>query len=176
MIAEQIVHGALLALHNLALVGCAAAPWYMGNLVKFRGQYGPKLHYELDKVVEDTIQNNGPYCLGFLAVLFTTGVAIPLNHYLFHGAFRQLHTVATVSLGLKLVFVFAIATYGMRIFFGKNPALKVLFSKFEPGTEPDPEVVKEFFAIRAERKALCDTCFWFAVAVLVFSAFIGFKV
>ena len=49
---EEIIHGILLALHNIALVGCAAAPFYNRNLVLVRGQYGPKLSYELDKVVE----------------------------------------------------------------------------------------------------------------------------
>jgi hypothetical protein len=60
--AEELIHGILLALHNIALVGCAAAPFYNRNLVLMRGQYGPKLHYELDKVVEDTLQGNAPYC------------------------------------------------------------------------------------------------------------------
>jgi hypothetical protein len=36
------------------------------------------------------------------------------------------------------------------------------------------ELEKKFFQVRGKRKALCDTCFWFAVAVLVFSAFMGF--
>ena len=174
MAAEQIIHGVLLAFHNFALVGCAAAPFYNGNLVTKRSQYGPTLHYELDKVVEDTIQSNAPYCLIFLGVLFTTGVAMPLNHFLFHGAVREMHIVGSVALVLKLVFVFAIAIWGMRIFFSLNPQLKEIFSKFEPGQDPDSALVTQFFQIRAKRKALCDTCFWFAVAVLVFSAFMGF--
>ncbi len=174
MLAEQIIHGILLAFHNLALVGCAAAPFYNANLVKKRSQYGPNLHYELDKVVEDTIQGNAPYCMVFLGVLFFTGIAIPLNHYLFHGAFRAMHTVSMVAVVLKLIFVLGIAMWGMRIFFSLNPQLKEIFSKFKPGQEPDAAVVKQFFQIRAKRKALCDTCFWFAVAVLVFSAFMGF--
>ncbi len=49
---EQIIHGVLLALNNITLVGCAAAPFYNRNLVNQRSQYGPKLFYELDKVVE----------------------------------------------------------------------------------------------------------------------------
>ena len=75
---------------------------------------------------------------------------------------------------LKLVFFFGIAIWGLRIFLGLNPQLKVIFSKFEPEKEPDPELEKESLTKRARRKALCDTCFWFAIAVLVFSAFIGF--
>lgn len=176
MVAEQVIHGLLLALHNLALVGCAAAPFYNRKLVGFRAQYGPNLHYELDKVVEDTLQSNAPYCMTFLLVLFATGIGIPLNYYAFHGEFHDMHAVAMAAVALKLVFVFGIAIWGMRIFFGLNPKLKVLFSHFEPGVEPDAAKVKEFFAIRAKRKALCDTCFWFAVAVLVFSAFMAFTV
>jgi hypothetical protein len=176
MVSEQVIHGVLLALHNLALVGCAAAPFYNRKLVGFRSQYGPNLHYGLDKVVEDTLQSNAPYCMTFLLVLFATGVGIPLNYYAFHGTFHEMHLVATIALAVKLVFVFGIAIWGMRIFFGLNPTLKVLFSHFEPGAEPDADKVKEFFAIRAQRKALCDSCFWFAIAVLVSSAFIGFAV
>ncbi len=67
--AENIIHSFLLVLHNIALVGCAAAPFYNRNLVNNRGQYGPKLFYELDKVVEDTLQGNAPYCIFFIITL-----------------------------------------------------------------------------------------------------------
>ena len=79
---EQIIHSILLALHNIALVGCAAAPFYNRALVLKRGQYGPKLHYELDKVVEDTLQGNAPYCITFIITLIITGIAMPFNYYL----------------------------------------------------------------------------------------------
>jgi hypothetical protein len=174
MVTESIVHGVLLALHNLALVGCAAAPLYNRKLVGFRAQYGPRLHYELDKVVEDTLQSNAPYCMAFLLVLFVTGSGMPLNHYLFHGELRSMHLVAMIAMALKLIAVFGVAIWGMRIFFGLNPKLRERFARFEPGTAPDPAQEQEFFRFRARRKALCDTCFWFAVAVLVFSGFIGF--
>ncbi len=171
---EQIIHGILLALHNIALVGCAAAPFYNRNLVLARAQYGPKLHFELDKVVEDTLQGNAPYCMAFIAVLFATGLGMPLNHLLFHGALRQLHPVAWTAVGLKLACVFAMMVIMGRIFLGLNPRLRELFARFEPGKSPDPEVEREFFTIRARRKALCETCLKFAVGVLVFSAFMGF--
>ena len=80
---ENLIHALLLALHNIALVGCAAAPFYNRNLVKSRSQYGPKLIYELDKVVEDTLQGNAPYCITFIIALFITGMAMPFNHYFF---------------------------------------------------------------------------------------------
>lgn len=63
MIAESLIQSVLLAMHNIALVGCAAAPFYNRNLVNKRVHFGPRLHYELDKVVEDTLQGNAPYCL-----------------------------------------------------------------------------------------------------------------
>jgi hypothetical protein len=52
--------------------------------------------------------------------------------------------------------------------------LKTHFAKFEPSKTPVPELEKEFFQKRSRRKALCETCLKFAVAVLVFSAFLGF--
>jgi len=102
---EQLFHGVLLALHNIALVGCAAAPFYNTALVTKRGQYGPKLSYELDKVVEDTLQGNQPYCMAFMAMLILTGIAMPLNHWFFTGAMREMHPVALGALAVKLAAV-----------------------------------------------------------------------
>ena len=175
MLAEQIIHGVLLALHNIALVGCAAAPFYNRNLVQKRAQYGPKLHYELDKVVEDTIVGNAPYCMVFITVLFATGIGMPLNHLIFNGALHELHPVAWSALGLKLFCVFAMMFIMFKIFFGLNPKLNEMFAKFAPEKSPDSDLEKEFFATRARRKALCDTCLKFAIGVLIFSAFIGFS-
>lgn len=171
---EQIIRGVLLALHNIALVGCAAAPFYNRNLVLTRGQYGPKLHYELDKVVEDTLQGNVPYCLVFIATLVLTGVGIPLNHYAFHGAFSQLSGIAWLAVALKLSCVFGMAVIMAIIFIKINPRLQVLFDGFTPEAAPDSAKETEFFTLRGRRKALCDTCLKFAVGVLVFSAFMGF--
>ena len=171
---EQVIHSIVLALHNIALVGCAAAPFYNRQLVLSRGQYGPKLHYELDKVVEDTLQGNAPYCIVFIVTLWLTGVAMPLNHLLFHGTLRSLHGVAAAALVLKLLSVAAMMVIMFVIFFRLNPRLRELFAGFAPGTAPHPDQEKEFFARRARRKALCETCLKLAVAVLVFSAFLGF--
>ncbi len=175
MVPEQIIHGVLLALHNIALVGCAAAPFYNRNLVLQRGQYGPKLHYELDKVVEDTLQGNVPFCLVFITILFGTGIGIPLNHYFFRGAFQELHPVAVAAVVLKLACVFAMVVIMGIIFLQLNPRLKEIFARFEAAKEPDATLETEFFTKRARRKALCDTCLKFAVGVLVFSAFMGFS-
>jgi hypothetical protein len=172
--AEELIHGILLALHNIALVGCAAAPFYNRNLVLMRGQYGPKLHYELDKVVEDTLQGNAPYCMVFITTLFITGMGIPLNHYAFAGAFKQLHTIAWIAVVLKLVFVFGMVVIMFIIFFKINPKLKVLFAQFKQEEPPQTDNEKEFFTLRARRKALCEFCLFFAIGVLICSAFMGF--
>ena len=173
---EQIIQGILLALHNIALVGCAAAPFYNRQLVNQRAQYGPKLHYELDKVVENTIQGGVPYCVAFITILWATGIGMPLNHLLFQGALREMHIVGTVALILKLLCVLGMMGIMFIIFMQINPRLRELFAGFSPGSAPDPEKEKEFFAKRARRKALCETCLKFAIGILVFSAFLHFRI
>ena len=171
---EQIIHSLLLAMHNIALVGCAAAPFYNRNLVNTRAQYGPRLFYELDKVVEETLQGNAPYCIAFITALWVTGVAMPLNYFAFHGQLRALHPVAVVALVTKLALIVGMMVIMARIFWGLNPRLKALFAQFSPTSDPSPELVKEFFAKRARRKALCEICLYFAIGVLLSSAFLGF--
>ena len=171
---EQIIHSILLVFHNIALVGCAAAPFYNRNLVLMRAQYGPKLHYELDKVVEDTLQGNVPYCIAFIVTLFITGMGMPLNHYAFEGAFRQLPVIAWIAVVLKLAGVFGMMGIMSVIFIKINPRLRELFAGFDPAAAPQAEREAEFFALRGRRKALCDTCLIFALGVLTFSAFMGF--
>ena len=172
---EQIVYSVLLALHNIALVGCAAAPFYNRALVLKRGQYGPKLHYELDKVVEDTLQGNAPYCITFIIMLFITGIAMPLNYYMFHDTFRELQSVALIALVVKLLFVFGMVVIMIWIFYGINPRLRELFGRFTPSDKPDEAEEQEFFALRAKRKSLCEKCLVFAIFVLVASAFLSFS-
>ncbi len=171
---ENLIHSLLLSLHNIALVGCAAAPFYNRNLVKNRSQYGPKLIYELDKVVEDTLQGNAPYCITFIIVLFITGMAMPFNHYLFHGAFKELSSVATIALAIKLLSVFAMVFIMVIIFFKINPAINKIFFTFSKEANPGPLAVSSFFKLRARRKKLCEICLVFAIIVLISSAFIGF--
>jgi len=172
--AEQVIQGILLALHNIALVGCAAAPFYNRALVLKRAQYGPKLHYELDKVVEDTLQGNAPYCITFLVTLVVTGLAMPLNHYFFHGALRAMGTVATTALAVKLLSVGGMVWIMTVIFWGINPRITAIWNRFVRGTAPAESDEKQFFTLRARRKALCEVCLKFAVVVLVSSAFLGF--
>ena len=171
---ENLIHSLLLALHNIALVGCAAAPFYNRNLVKNRSRYGPKLIYELDKVVEDTLQGNAPYCITFIIILFFTGIAMPFNYYLFHGAFKELSSVATIALIIKLLSIFAMVYIMVIIFYKINPAINKIFGGFSKEASPEPQVVAGFFKLRARRKKLCEICLVFAIIVLVSSAFIGF--
>lgn len=172
---EQVIHSLLLALHNIALVGCAAAPFYNRNLVLSRAQYGPKLNYELDKVVEDTLQGNAPYCIAFISILFATGIGMPVSGYLFNGSLGM-NIVAKTALIIKLAFVAGMVAIMFRIFFSINPKLSVMFASFKPGVRPDEAVEKEFFGKRTQRKKLCEICLWFAIGVLVASAFLGFAV
>jgi hypothetical protein len=171
---ESTVYSVLLVFHNIALVGCAAAPYYNRALVLKRGQYGPKLHYELDKVVEDTLQGNQPYCIAFIIILWVTGLSMPLAHYFFQGEFRVLHTVARTALTLKIASIVGMMAIMFVIFFQINPRLRELFAGFSPGVLPDPDSEQEFFSLRARRKYLCEICLFFAIGVLVFSAFLGF--
>lgn len=173
---EQIIHSVLLALHNIALVGCAAAPFYNRNLVLNRGQYGAKLHYELDKVVEDTLQGNAPYCMVFISVLWLTGLGMPMNHYFFHGAMKEISMVSTAFLSVKLVSIIGMMVIMGIIFFQINPELKEIFSKFAANTKPDEKLESRFFSQRKRRKNLCEICLVFAIMVLVSSAFLGFKI
>lgn len=111
---------------------------------------------------------------GTLTILFATGMGMPLNHYMFHGALRVLHPVGWAAIGLKLTAIFWMMWIMGLIFFGLNPRLRELFAGFAAGKAPDPAAEKELFEIRARRKALCETCLKLAVVVLVSSAFIGF--
>ncbi|HEC42364.1 MAG TPA: hypothetical protein ENI20_06000 [Bacteroides sp.] len=171
---ENIIQSVLLMLHNIALVGCAAAPFYNRNLVNERGQYGPKLFYKLDKVVEDTLQGNAPYCIIFIITLFATGIGMPLNHFLFHDSFKVLTDVAMVSIILKLLFVFGMVGIMGIIFLDINPKLTKIFAGFSSDSPPDAQAEASFFKLRARRKRLCEICLVFAVLVLVFSALMGF--
>lgn len=174
---ENIIHSVLLALHNIALVGCAAAPFYNRNLVKSRAQYGPKFSYKLDKVVEDTLQGNAPYCVLFIITLFITGMGIPINHFLFHGAFREMNAVSLIALIVKLSFVFGMIAIMCIIFMKINPEINKLFTGFsEKDSSPNPEKEASFFKLRAKRKKLCEICLLFAIMVLVSSAFLGFGI
>jgi len=171
---EQVIYVILLIVHNIALVGCAAAPFYNLRLVNQRGQYGQKLIYELDKVVEDTLQGLEPYCWAFIILLFITGFGFPVTHYLFHGRLKEVTGIVKVAFVLKHIFVLGMVAIVFQASFSINPKIREIFAKFSPQSEPDEALVKEFFALRAKRKKICKVCFVFAILVLVVSPILRF--
>ncbi|MCP4230030.1 MAG: hypothetical protein GY771_07760 [bacterium] len=171
---ENIINVFLLAVHNIALVGCVAAPFYNLKLVNQRGKHGQKLYYELDKVVEDTIQGNEPYCWAFIILLYATGFAFPFVYYAFHGQFSEFSTIALVAFIVKHVFVFGIVAIAFYITFMVNPKIKALFATFKPDATPADGDASSFFALRATRKKLCKICFAFGIIILLVSPILRF--
>ena len=166
---ENLIYIVLLALHNIALVGCAAAPFYNLRLVNQRGKHGQKIFYELDTVVENTIQGLEPYCWSFIAILYLTGFGFPVTYFAFHGEMKSFSNTALVSFILKHLFVLGIVAFAFSITFFINPKIKKLLLTFSPDTQPDEEKRKKFFALRAQRKMLCKVCFVFALLILIVS-------
>lgn len=171
---ENLIYVILLALHNIALVGCTAAPFYNLRLVNNRGKHGQKVFYELDKVVEDTIQGLEPYCWAFIFTLFITGFSFPAVHYAFHGELRKFSNVVFASFIIKHILVVGIVGIAFYIAFFINPKIKELFLTFSPDTQPDEEKRKSFFALRAKRKKLCKICFVLALLVLIITPILRF--
>lgn len=171
---ENIIYTVLLALHNIALVGCAAAPFYNLRLVTIRSQFGQKVYYQLDKTVEDTLQGLEPYCWSFIIILFVTGFGFPITHYLFHGKLKDSTTIALSAFVLKHIFVLGIVAFAFYITFFINPKIKEIFLKFSPEIQPQEELAKQFFSLRAKRRNLCKICFVFALLVLIVSPILRF--
>ncbi|MBI5408015.1 MAG: hypothetical protein HZA14_01460 [Nitrospirae bacterium] len=171
---ENCIYIVLLAVHNIALVGCAAAPFYNLRLVNQRAQFGKKLLYQLDKVVEDTIQGLEPYCWTFILLLFVTGFGFPAVYYAFHGQMKEFNQTVFIAFVLKHIFVLGMVSIAFYITFFINPKIKEAFSKFSPDTAPDEETVNKFFGLRAKRKQLCKVCFVFALLVLIVSPLLRF--
>ncbi len=171
---EKLIYVALLALHNVALVGCVAAPFYNLRLTGQRGKLGPTLKYELDRVVENTIQGNEPFCWAFIMVLYATGFGFPLVRLLFHGALPAYGAVVLGAFVLKHVFVAGIVALAFYVTFGVHPKLRALFAAFKPGEAPAPETERAFFALRARRRKVCKVCLALGIGVLVVSPVLRF--
>jgi len=164
---ENLIYLILLVLHNIALVGCAAAPFYNLRLVTIRGQYGKKLYYQLDKVVEDTIQGLEPFCWMFIIILAITGFGFPITYYMFHGQLKETSLISSIAFILKHIFVISMVGIASYITFFINPKIKEIFQKFSSDVIPDEQLVNQFFGLRAKRKKLCKFCFVFALLVLI---------
>ena len=171
---ENFIYIVLLSIHNIALVGCAAAPFYNLRMVNQRAQFGPKVFYELDKVVEDTIQGLEPYCWTFIALLFITGFGFPAVYYMFHGKMHEFSPSVFSAFMLKHVFVAGMVSIAFYITFFINPKIREIFLRFSPGQQPQEEMVKAFFGLRAKRKKLCKICFVFAILILALSPVLRF--
>jgi hypothetical protein len=171
---ETLIYIILLAVHNIALVGCTAAPFYNLRLVNQRAQFGKKLFYQLDKVVEDTIQGLEPYCWTFIFLLFITGFGFPVTYYAFHGQLKEFNRTVFTAFILKHIFVLGMVSIAFYIAFFVNPKIRDIFYKFSPDAPPQEEMVNKFFSLRAKRKQLCTICFVFALLVLIVSPLLRF--
>ena len=124
--------------------------------------------------MEDTLQGLEPYCWTFIILLYATGLGFPITYYAFHGQLKEYNTVVFTAFLLKNIFVLGIVGNAFYITFFINPKIKEIFSKFSPDMQPQEEVTKLFFNLRAKRKKLCKICFAFAILVLTASAFLRF--
>ncbi|MFQ6039455.1 MAG: hypothetical protein ACE5PV_01260 [Candidatus Poribacteria bacterium] len=171
---ENLIYIILLALHNIALVGCVAGPFYMSRIVANRSKYGKKIIFDMDSLMEDVITSQPMLCWLFIIILYATGFGFPVVYLLFHGALKEFSSIALVAFILKHILILGIVGI---LFYGTffiNPKIKELFSKFKPDEEPDEEVVKEFFSLRALRKRWCDVCLVLGILVLLISPILRF--
>jgi uncharacterized membrane protein len=171
---ENLIYTILLALHNIALVGCVAGPFYMRRIVINRGKYGKKVIHGMDSLMEDVITSQPMLCWLFLILLYATGFGFPLVYLLFHGALKDFSSIALAAFILKHVLVLGITGI---LFYGTfviNPRIKEMFSKFKSDEEPEEEAVREFFSLRAKRKKWCDICLVLGFLVLLVSPILRF--
>lgn len=163
---EKAIYSVLLALHNIALVGCVAGPFYMARIVKARAKYEKKIIYNMDRLEEDVITTQPMICFFMIIVLYATGIGFPVVHHFFHGQLRETGTVAMAAFWLKQALVLgmvAIQFYGA---FVLNPKLIEIFARFKEGEAPGPDDEIEFFSTRALRKKWCDRCLVLGILVL----------
>lgn len=52
---ENLLYTLNLAIHNIALVLCAAATFYQLRMVKKRMKFGRKIFYEMDSLIEEIL-------------------------------------------------------------------------------------------------------------------------
>ena len=164
---ETFLYTVNLAIHNLLLVACAAAPFYQLRMVNKRATFGKRIIYEYDKSIEDLLSVQPRLCFWFILGLIATGFAFPLIYYGFHGEWQQREAIVYVAVTVKtlLVFVgFGIVAYGMLVI---DHQIQGLFRQFGPDVQPPQDQLDRFFALRARRKKFCTVCLYLAVAILV---------
>ena len=59
---ETALYSALLALHNLALVGCVAGPFYRARIVAARAKFEKKIIYPMDRLEEEVLTSQPALC------------------------------------------------------------------------------------------------------------------
>ncbi len=171
---ENLIYTINLAVHNIALVLCAAAPFYQLRMVAKRQRFGKKIFYEMDSLMEEILSQQPKLCFAFILILITSGFGFPLIHYAFHGAFRATSTLAYIALSLKTLLVLVglgIVIYGMTTI---DKRIQALFKTFAPGVQPEPEALSRFFSLRATRRKWCKVCFVLAMAILVITPILRF--
>ena len=164
---EAFLYTVNLAIHNLLLVACAAAPFYQLRMVSKRATFGKRIIHEYDKSIEDLLSVQPKLCFWFVVGLIVTGFAFPLIHYGFHGEWQQRSTFVYAALTVKtlLVFIgFGIISYGMFVI---DRQIQGLFRQFSPDVQPPQDQLDRFFALRARRKKFCTVCLCLAAAILV---------
>jgi len=164
---EKVIYSVLLALHNIALVGCVAGPFYMARIVGARAEYEKKIIYPMDRLEEDVITTQPMLCWLFIIILYATGFGFPVVYYLFHGQMKEMSTPAMTAFWVKQVLVLGIVAIQYYGTFVINPRIRELFARFKEGEVPKPEDEKAFFAVRATRKKWCDRCLWLGILVLL---------
>ena len=166
---ESTLYSINLAIHNLLLVACAAAPFYQLRMVTKRATFGRRIFYEYDKSIEDLLSVQPRLCFWLIIGLIVTGFAFPLMYRGFHGEWMQRSMFVYGALTVKtlLVFVgFGIVSYGMFVI---DRQIQDLFHSFKPDEQPLQEELDRFFALRAKRKRFCTYCLYLAAAILVIS-------
>ena len=166
---ESTLYAVNLAIHNLLLVACAAAPFYSLRMVNMRATFGKRIIYEYDKSIEGLLSVQPRMCFWFIIGLIVTGFAFPLMYRGFHGEWMQRSMLVYSALTVKtlLVFVgFGIVNYGMFVI---DRQIQDLFRSFKPDEQPPQDDLDRFFALRAKRKRFCTYCLYLAAAILVIS-------
>ena len=166
---EPTLYAVNLAIHNLLLVACAAAPFYQLRMVNKRATFGRRIFYEYDKSIEDLLSVQPRMCFWFIIGLIVTGFAFPLMYRGFHGEWMQRSMFVYGALTVKTLLVlggFGIVSYGMFVI---DRQIQDLFRSFKPEGQPPQEDLERFFALRAKRKRFCTYCLYLAAAILVIS-------
>lgn len=171
---ENILYSVNLAIHILAAIFCVAAPFYQLRWVRLRGKLGYPIIYSFDRVIENILSLQVKLCFAFIVTLIITGFAFPLIHYGFHGQWREATGLSLTVFAAKAILAFiglAINTHGVWIL---DPEIQKTFAAFSPSEQPPDELLNKFWALRAKRKKLCNSCFGLALTIVIITPILRF--